>query len=88
MHVIRQYLHHPNRKPLFMKYLLEIMAQTIAYVVAVLFIAILCMWKFRFGPVLDLTKDYLQTVSDPIYNLFKIKTKYYYDYNTPKSHRA
>lgn len=60
-----------------MKYLLSILIQTLAFVLAMPLVAIMCLWDFNFAPVRGLRRDYLETVSYPIYNLFHYKTKYY-----------
>jgi hypothetical protein len=60
-----------------MKYLLSILVQTIAYGLAAIFFFIVCLWDCKFEPVKGLTRDYLETVSFPIYSLFGYKTKHY-----------
>ena len=60
-----------------MKYLLSILVQTLAYVIATPLVALVCCWDLNFAPVRGLRRDYLETVSNPIYKLIGYKTKYY-----------
>ena len=60
-----------------MKYLLSILVQTLAFVIATPLVAIVCLWDLNFAPVRGLRRDYLETVSFPIYRMLGHKTKYF-----------
>lgn len=60
-----------------MKYLLSILVQTLAFVIVTPFVTIVCLWDLNFAPVRGLRRDYLETVSFPIYRMLGYKTKHY-----------
>lgn len=64
-----------------MKYLLSILVQTLAFVIATPLVAIACLWNLNFAPVRGLRRDYLETTSYPIYKLTGYKTKHFPRYN-------
>lgn len=75
-----QYLcnsNHQTLKFLIMKQLLIMLLLTVAFVIICPFVFIYCLWDFNFSTVRGLRRDYLETMSYPIYQLFHYKTKHY-----------
>jgi len=57
--------------------LLFFLFQVSAFLVIMPFVTVYCLWDFDFQPVKTLKKDFNLVISDTIYRLFKVKTKYY-----------